>query len=263
MTPQPAPANLQNEASQLIERVNNLHAHQNERCDHEIKTKMHEGLAPNILAARAVLRRTGNQTQYSLVMTCFDFEPRFDSSSMIFGSLRFRRTAVNLFCNAFGKSSDLSGRFLRGSRNAGKPARGRQRVVPGQMLCQSSEAPRGRRTLRRRFERRGFRRRGRDASLTNRFDLEGFLLRREFLPVHTPWKILIPHSTMTMANTSVATANTLSKEATLILLSASSPGSGLVDSLIPPQSRGHNRLSDTGRLWFAGHTSSQSSEGSR
>jgi hypothetical protein len=74
---------------------------------------------------------------------------------------------------------------------------------------------------------------------------------------------LIPHSTMTMANTSVATANTLSKEATLILLSASSPGSGLVDSLIPLQSRGHNRLSDTGRLWFAGHTSSQSSEGSR
>ena len=100
----------------------------------------------------------------------------------------------------------------------------------------------------------GFRRRGRDASLANRFDFEGFLLRRKFLPVHTPWKILIPHSTTTMANTSVATANTLSKEATLILLSASSPVSGLVDSLIHLQSRGHNRLNDTVVLWFAGHT---------
>ena len=36
-------------------------------------------------------------------------------------------------------------------------------------------------------------------------------------PVHTPWKIFIPHSTMTMANTSVAAVSTLSKEATLIL----------------------------------------------
>jgi hypothetical protein len=60
---------LQHQASQLIERVNNLHAHQNERCDHEIKSKMHEGLAPKNLAALAVLRRTGNQTQYSLMMT--------------------------------------------------------------------------------------------------------------------------------------------------------------------------------------------------
>jgi hypothetical protein len=34
---------------------------------------------------------------------------------------------------------------------------------------------------------------------------------------------LIPHSTTTIADTSVATANTLSKEATLILLSASQP----------------------------------------
>jgi hypothetical protein len=34
---------------------------------------------------------------------------------------------------------------------------------------------------------------------------------------------LIPHSTTTMADTSVAAVNTLSKEATLILLSASQP----------------------------------------
>jgi hypothetical protein len=81
-------------------------------------------LQPNILAARAILRRAGNQTQYSLVMTDFDFEPRFDSSSMIFGSLRFRRTPVNLFCNAFGKSPDLSGRLA--SRGAETPASRRE-----------------------------------------------------------------------------------------------------------------------------------------
>jgi hypothetical protein len=68
---------------------------------------------------------------------------------------------------------------------------------------------------------------------------------------------LIPHSTTTMADTSVATANTLSKEATLILLSASQPHFGLVDSPIRLQSRGHNRLYDTGALWFAGHRSSR------
>jgi hypothetical protein len=38
-----------------------------------------------------------------------------------------------------------------------------------------------------------------------------------------PWKILIPHSTTTMADTSVAAVNTLSKEATLMTLSASYP----------------------------------------
>jgi hypothetical protein len=62
------------------------------------------------------------------------------------------------------------------------------------------------------------------------------------LPVYAPWKIFNPHSTTTMADISVAAVNTLSKEATLILLSASSPIRGLVDSLIPPQPRGHNSL---------------------
>jgi hypothetical protein len=38
-----------------------------------------------------------------------------------------------------------------------------------------------------------------------------------------PWKILIPHSTTTMADISVAAVNTLSKEATLMTLSASYP----------------------------------------
>lgn len=51
----------------------------------------------------------------------------------------------------------------------------------------------------------------------------GLLSRRGLLRVHAPWKTLIPHSTTMMADTSVATANTLSKEATLILLSASQP----------------------------------------
>src|SRR5207253_413361 len=64
------PRRLQNESSQLIKRVNNLQADENERCDHQIETKMHEDLEPNFSAARAVLRRTGNQTRYSLVTTC-------------------------------------------------------------------------------------------------------------------------------------------------------------------------------------------------
>jgi hypothetical protein len=51
----------------------------------------------------------------------------------------------------------------------------------------------------------------------------GLLFDASFLFVHAPWKILIPHSTTTMADTSVAAVNTLSMEATLILLSASQP----------------------------------------
>jgi len=58
----------------------------------------------------------------------------------------------------------------------------------------------------------------------------------------------------TMANTSVATASTLSKEATLMLLSASpAPLCGLVDSSICQQSTGHKTLNNSERLWFAGH----------
>ena len=59
---------------------------------------------------------------------------------------------------------------------------------------------------------------------------------------HAPWKSLIPHNTTTMADTSVATANRFSKEASLIVPSASSPTSGLVDSFMYLQSRRHNRL---------------------
>jgi len=69
----------------------------------------------------------------------------------------------------------------------------------------------------------GFRRRGSDAIVANLFVARGLLFDASFLPVHAPWKILIPHSTTTMADTSVAAVNTLSKEATLMLLSASQP----------------------------------------
>src|ERR1700730_6206067 len=51
----------------------------------------------------------------------------------------------------------------------------------------------------------------------------GLLFDASSLLVHAPRKILIPHSTTTMADTSVAAVNTLSNEATLILLSASQP----------------------------------------
>src|SRR4030095_15851032 len=68
------------------------------------------------------------------------------------------------------------------------------------------------------------------------------LVRRQFLLTHAPWKIFIPHSTTTMANTSVAAVNT-SKEATLIqLLRFPSPTSGLVDSIHPLQSRDERPL---------------------
>ena len=67
-------------------------------------------------------------------------------------------------------------------------------------------------------ETEGFRRRGSDdAIVANLFLMRGLLFDASSLPVHMPWKILIPHSTMTMANTSVAAVSTLSKEATLIL----------------------------------------------
>jgi hypothetical protein len=69
----------------------------------------------------------------------------------------------------------------------------------------------------------GLRRRGNDAFVANLFLPEVLLFDASFLPVHAPWRILIPHSTTTMADTSVAAVNRLSKEATLILSSASQP----------------------------------------
>ena len=69
----------------------------------------------------------------------------------------------------------------------------------------------------------GLRRRGSDALVASLFLSGGLCSDESFLPAHMPWKILIPHSTTTMADTSVAAVNTLSKEATLMLLSASQP----------------------------------------
>jgi hypothetical protein len=69
----------------------------------------------------------------------------------------------------------------------------------------------------------GFRRRGSDAIVANLFLARGLLFDASFPPVHAPQKILIPHNTITMADTSVAAVSTLSKEATLMLLSASQP----------------------------------------
>ena len=68
-------------------------------------------------------------------------------------------------------------------------------------------------------KKKGLRRRGSDAFdafVANLFLTGGFQFDAS-TPAHTPWKILIPHSTMTMASTSVAAVSTLSKEATLIL----------------------------------------------
>jgi hypothetical protein len=115
-----------------------------------------------------------------------------------------------------------------------------------------------RRTIRRQPEIKGLRRRGSDAF--QRLCREPLLDRRSLVdastPAHTPWKILIPHSTMTMANTSVAAVSTLSKEATLILtLRFPAPLTGLGDSLILLQSHDHNALNVAQRLCCSGHTS--------
>ena len=42
-----------NERDQLIERVDDLQAHQDESCDHQIKAEMHEELATKCLLPRA------------------------------------------------------------------------------------------------------------------------------------------------------------------------------------------------------------------
>ena len=75
----------------------------------------------------------------------------------------------------------------------------------------------------RRMEQKGFRRRGSGAFVASLFLSGGLCFDANILSVQMPWKILIPHSTTTMADTSVAAVNTLSKEATLIVLSASYP----------------------------------------
>ena len=68
------------------------------------------------------------------------------------------------------------------------------------------------------------RRRGSEVMPSSRTSsVGGLLFDASSLLVHAPRKILISHSNTTMADTSVAAVNTLSKEATLILLSASQP----------------------------------------
>ena len=58
--------NLENERGQLIERVNDLDAHENERCDHQIEAKMHERFETKKLPlARADLAKAVNQIQYA------------------------------------------------------------------------------------------------------------------------------------------------------------------------------------------------------
>jgi hypothetical protein len=142
---------LENERGQLVERVDGLQAHQNERYDHQIKAKMHEGLATKILLAARI-------------------------------------------------------------------ARGRE---PNSMRIRKSDRPANYSSA---IETESLRRRGSEVMPSSRTSsVGGLLFDASSLLVHAPRKILIPHSTTTMADTSVAAVNTLSKEATLILLSASQP----------------------------------------
>jgi hypothetical protein len=52
---------LENQRGQLVERVDGLQAHNNERHDHQIKAKMHEGLATKIILAARGSRKVMNQ----------------------------------------------------------------------------------------------------------------------------------------------------------------------------------------------------------
>jgi hypothetical protein len=53
MATPPSAWDLKYERGQLIERVDDLQAHKNERCDHQIKAKMHEELATKCFLPRA------------------------------------------------------------------------------------------------------------------------------------------------------------------------------------------------------------------
>jgi hypothetical protein len=134
----------------LIERVDRLQADKNERCDHQIKAKMHEGLATKCLIPRAQIAQGR--------------EP-----------------------NSVRTEKAIARRIIR--RQLEQKASAAAEVMP--------------------------------SSRTS--SIGGLLFDASFLLVHAPWKILIPHNTTTMADTSVAAVNTLSMEATLILLSASQP----------------------------------------
>jgi hypothetical protein len=125
---------LENEQRQLIKRIGDFEAHQNQRCDHQIKAEMHERL----------------ETKY-----------------------------------------------FRGQRRS--RVRGRQQ---NSLRVGTRERP---------------------AILPHVTGTEGLRRRGGVPSAQMPWKILIPHSTTTMADTSVAAVNTLSKEATLMTLSASYP----------------------------------------
>jgi hypothetical protein len=54
----------------LIERVKDLNAHDDERCDHQIETKMHCDLCSKAFMRHARLRAAGNQTHELLEMIC-------------------------------------------------------------------------------------------------------------------------------------------------------------------------------------------------
>ena len=143
---------LENERGQLVERVDGHQAHKDERDDHQIEAKMHEGLAAKCFLPRVQI--------------------------------------------AQGREPNSVG-----IRKGDRPANYSSAI--------------GRESLRRR---------GSEVMPSSRTSsVGGLLFDASFLLVHAPRKILIPHSTTTMADTSVAAVNTLSKEATLILLSASQP----------------------------------------
>jgi hypothetical protein len=74
---------LENERRQLIERIDHLQADEKERCDHQIRAKMHESLKPNVRCGPR-RSRAGPEIRLitALVMTGFRFCADFASASL-------------------------------------------------------------------------------------------------------------------------------------------------------------------------------------
>jgi hypothetical protein len=103
-TKQPASRPLsENKTRELVERIANLDAHQNERCDHQIEAEMHGSLEPNIPCGRAEIEaagRTANSVRVGDVVEMI-FWAAFDSTSMIFAGRRGCDADAILFGNDF------------------------------------------------------------------------------------------------------------------------------------------------------------------
>jgi hypothetical protein len=102
---------LENQRSQLVERVDRLEAHQNERYDHQIKAKMHEGVATKCFlpcariaqgrepnsgrVERAIARRTSRRQLEQKASAAAEVMPSSRTSSV--GGLLFDASSLFVY----------------------------------------------------------------------------------------------------------------------------------------------------------------------